>query len=110
MGFLPASKVPDFVVLRNQKPVGRTPDGQNIVAAEKVTVSIKDVIAHNGPRVPSFEDSPKTQNTAMVAVTLKGRQPGAAMLSQLDGIGKAWIDYWSKVTGGVATMTISPGR
>lgn len=110
MGFLPASKVPPFVVLRNQKPVGRTPEGQNIVAAEKVTITIQDVIAHNGPRVPSFENSPKTQNSAMVAVTLKGRQPSAAMLSQLEGIGKAWIDYWSKITGGVATMTMNPGR
>ena len=110
MGFLPASKVPPFVVLRNQKPVGRTPEGQNIVAAEKVTITIQDVIAHNGPRVPSFENSPKTQNTAMVAVTLKGRQPSAAMLSQLEGIGKAWIGYWSKVTGGVATMTMDTGR
>jgi len=110
MGFLPASKVPDFFVLKNQKPVGRSAEGQTIVAAEKVRITIQDVIAHNGPRVPSFENSPKTQNTAMVAVTLKGRQPSAAMLSQLEGIGKAWIDYWSKVTGGVATMTLSPGR
>ena len=37
MGFLPASKVPDFFILRNQQNVGRTPEGQNIVKAEKVT-------------------------------------------------------------------------
>ena len=59
MGFLPASKVPDFFILRNQQNVGRTPEGQNIVKAEKVTITIQDVIAHNGPRVPSFENSPK---------------------------------------------------
>jgi hypothetical protein len=110
MGFLPASKVPDFFILRNQKPAGRSAAGQTMVAAEKVTITINDVIAHNGPRVPSFEDAPKAYNTAMVAVTLKGRQPGAAMLAQLEGIRAAWIDYWSKVTGGVSTMATDPGR
>jgi hypothetical protein len=110
MGFLPASGVPDFFILRNQRSVGRSPEGQNIVAAEKVRITIQDVIAHNGPRVPSFENSPKAYNTAMVAVTLKGRQPSAAMLSQLEGIGAAWAGYWSKITGGVSTMSMSTGR
>jgi hypothetical protein len=110
MGFLPASKVPDFFVLRNQRPVGKSPEGTAIVASDKVRITIQDVIAHNGPRVPSFEDSPKAYTTAVVAVTLKGRQPSAAMLSQLEGIGKAWMGYWSKVTGGVSTMATSNGR
>jgi len=110
MGFLPASRVPDFFILRNQQSVGRTPEGQNIVRAEKVTITIQDVIAHNGPRVPSFENSPKALNTAIVAVTLHGRQPSQAMLTQLEGIGAAWIGYWSKVTGGVSTMSTSTGR
>ena len=108
MGFLPASKVPDFFILRNQQNVGRTPEGQNIVKAEKVTITINDVIAHNGPRVPSFENSPKAYNTAIVAVTLHGRQPTPAMLTQLEGIATAWKGYWSKVTGGVSTMDTKP--
>jgi hypothetical protein len=110
MGFLPASGVPDFFVLRNQRMVGRTPEGQAIYAAEKTPVTIQDVIAHNGPRVPSFEESPKVQNTAMVSVTIKARKPSAAMLEQIEGIRTAWIGYWSKVTGGVATMTTTTGR
>jgi hypothetical protein len=110
MGFLPASKVPDFFILRNQQNVGRTPEGQNIVKAEKVTITIQDVIAHNGPRVPSYENSPKALTTAIVAVTLHGRQPSRAMLTQLEGIRSAWIGYWSKVTGGVSSMSTSTGR
>lgn len=110
MGFLPASGVPDFFILRNQQSVGRTPEGQNIVKAEKVRITIQDVIAHNGTRVPSFEDSPKAYNTAIVAVTLNGRKPTDAMLTQLQGIRGAWINYWSKVTGGVSTMSTTTGR
>ena len=60
--------------------------------------------------MPSFANSPKAYNTAVVAVTLHGRQPSPAMLSQLEGIRKAWIGYWSKVTGGVSTMSTSTGR
>jgi hypothetical protein len=44
----------------------------------------------------------------MVAVTIKGRQLSAAMLKQLEGIGAAWVGYWSKVTGGVSTMSLEP--
>lgn len=108
MGLLPASAVPDFFVLRNQTVVGRTPEGNAIYRGEKIPITIRDVIAHNGPRVPSFETSPKAYSTAMVAVTLPGRKPSAAMFSQIEGIGAAWVAYWSKVTGGVATMTTSP--
>ena len=110
MGFLPPSKVPDFLILRNQQNVGRTPEGHNIVKADKATITIQDVISHNGPRVPSFEDAPKAYNTAIVAVTLHGRRPSAAMLSQLEGIAAAWKGYWTKVTGGVSTMATSTGR
>jgi hypothetical protein len=110
MGFLPASKVPDFFILQNQRTVGRTPEGQTIVSAEKVPITIQDVIAHNGPRVPSFDDAPKAYTTALVAVTLNGRRPSDAMRAQLEGIRTAWIGYWSKVTGGVSTMETSPGR
>jgi hypothetical protein len=110
MGFLPASAVPDFFVLRNQRNVGRSPEGNLIVAAEKIPVTIRDVIAHNGPRIPSYENSPKDYNTAIVAVTLHGRQSSTAMLNQLAAIRAAWIGYWSKVTGGVSTMSTSTGR
>jgi hypothetical protein len=110
MGFLPASGVPDFFVLRNQQNAGRTPEGRTIVKADKVRITIQDVIAHNGPRVPSFEDAPKALNTAIVAVTLKGRPPTNAMLAQLEGIRTAWIGYWSKVTGGVSTMSTTTSR
>jgi hypothetical protein len=110
MGLLPASGVPDFFILRNQRNAGRSPEGNTIVAAEKVRITIQDVIAHNGPRAPSYENSPKALNTAIVAVTLHGRQPTPAMLTQLEGIGAAWIDYWSKVTGGVSTMSTSADR
>ena len=110
MGLLPASAVPDFFVLRNQRAVGRTPEGNTIYAAEKIPITIKDVIAHNGPRVPSFEHAPKAFNTAMVAVTLHGQKPSVAMLTQLEGIRAAWIGYWSKVTGGVSTMTTTTSR
>jgi hypothetical protein len=105
MGLLPASAVPNFFVLRNQRVVGRTPDGNNIYRGDKIPITIKDVIAHNGPRVPSFETSPKAYNTAMVAVTLHGRKPTAEMLRQIERIRAAWIAYWSEVTGGVSTMT-----
>jgi hypothetical protein len=109
MGLLPASGVPDFFVLRNPRTISKSPAG-TVVAAEKVRITIEDVIAHNGPRVPSYENAPKTFNTAIVAVTLNGRRPSPAMIAQLEGIRTAWIGYWSRVTGGVSSMSANPGR
>jgi hypothetical protein len=60
--------------------------------------------------VPSYENAPKTFNTAIVAVTLNGRRPSPAMIAQLEGIRTAWIGYWSRVTGGVSSMSANPGR
>ena len=51
------------------------PKARTSSPADKMPITIQDVIAHNGPRVPSFENSPKALNTAIVAVTLHGRQP-----------------------------------
>ena len=76
-----------------------------VVSADRIDITIEDVIAHNGPRAPSFEDAPKDFSTAFVAVVLPGRTPSAELLERTEGVRRQWITYWEKVTGGVATMS-----
>lgn len=73
--------------------------------ADRIDISIDDVIAHNGPRVPTFEDAPKNFTTAFVAVVLPGRTPSPELLERTDGIRRQWIEYWHTVTGGVSMMS-----
>ena len=35
---------------------------------------------------------------------------GDGTFTQLEGIATAWKGYWTKVTGGVSTMSTSTGR
>jgi hypothetical protein len=109
IGVLAPQDVPDFFLLTNTESAGRDDQGRPIVRADKIDVTIDDIIAHNGPRVPSFENAPKDFATAFVAVVLPGHTPSPELLERTDGIRRQWMSYWSKVTGGVATMSTSLG-
>ncbi len=105
IGVLAPEDVPDFFLLRNTRPVGQDDQRRQIVRADKIDITIQDIIAHNGPRVPAFEDAPKDFSTAFVAVVLPGQRPSPELLERTDAIRRQWIHYWTRVTGGVATMS-----
>ncbi|HSR43360.1 MAG TPA: hypothetical protein VLL48_14325, partial [Longimicrobiales bacterium] len=110
IGVLAPEGVPDFFLLTNTERAGIDDQGRPILRADRIDVTIDDIIAHNGPREPSFEDAPKEFATAFVAVVLPGRTPSAELLERTDGIRRQWIDYWATATGGVATMSTSLER
>ena len=105
IGVLAPEDVPPFFLLRNARPLGRDSQGRQRVQADRIDITINDVIAHDGPRVPSFEDAPRDFTTAFVAVVLPGQTPSPALLERTDAIRRQWITYWEKITGGVATMS-----
>jgi hypothetical protein len=111
MGLLPASEVPPFFLLEGTQRVGESDDGRPVfTAANRIDITIDDIIAHNGPRAPAFEDSQREFTTAVVAVVLPGQQPSPELLEQADAIRRGWVTYWSRVTGGVGTMSTSLGE
>jgi len=75
-----------------------------VYGGDPLTVTIEDVIAANGPRLPAFEDSQREFKTGMVAIVLNGAEPSRPLLENLQGIRDEWVHYWSKTTGGVASM------
>ena len=100
--------MPDFFVLPNQRNVDRTPDGNTIVAAEKVTVTIQDVIAVEGERKPDVDRAQKQFNTGIVVIVERGKTPSQELIDRANGIRLAWIDYFTTTTGHRASMTASP--
>lgn len=107
MGLLPAADVPDTFFLRNLARVGTDERGNPVYIGDPVTVTVEDVIARNGPRRPSFQESQKQFNTGMVGIVLNDAEPSSELIERLNGIRETWIDYWATVTGGVASMTVS---
>jgi hypothetical protein len=61
-------------------------------------VTIDDVIAAVGPRVPSAADSPKVFRQAFVYVVSAGRTAEPAAIAKLDRIRVAWDQFLSSAT------------
>ena len=108
MGLVSPSEVPDFFLLRNLQPVGRDANGHRIFKADRIKVTINDVIAAEAPREPDVDHAQKHFNTGMVIVLRHGDQPSPQLLKDVNGIRLRWMDYWTTVTGHRATMTTNP--
>ena len=71
-------------------------------------MTIQDVIAAEGPRLPGVDKSQRQFNTGMVIVVQHGARPSGKLIERTEGIRKQWIDYFSITTGRRASMTASP--
>jgi hypothetical protein len=108
MGLLAPSEVPDFFILRNLQRQGVDANGHPIFKADRTKVTINDVIAVEGPRLPDVDHSQKKFNTGMVIVLQHGHKPPPDLIKNVEGISQRWIDYWATTTGHRSEMTTSP--
>ncbi len=108
MGLIAPGEVPDFFILRNLVPAGKDGNGRPIFKADRTKVTIQDVIAAEGPRLPDVAHSQRHFNTGMVVVVEHGKTPGKELLDRTEGIRLRWMDYWETTTGHRSTMTANP--
>jgi hypothetical protein len=105
MGLISPAEVPDFFILRNLVAAGKDANGHPIFKADRTKVTIQDVIANEGPRVPDVDHSQRKFNTGMVVVVEHGKKPSPELIERTNGIREQWIKYWAITTGGRASMT-----
>ena len=109
MGLAKPEEVQPFFMLRNLQRTGQTDaEGRPIYRGEKVTITINDVIAAMGPRMPAYDVAQKQFNTGIVVITESGKKPTPELITHANNIAQKWVEYWSKTTGGRATMTVNP--
>jgi hypothetical protein len=109
MGLAKPQEVQPFFILRNlRRTGGQDAEGHPIYTGEKTVITIDNVIAAMGPRLPDFDHAQKKFNTAIVVMTMHGKQPTPELITAANNISQHWIAYWSKVTGGRSVMTVSP--
>jgi hypothetical protein len=108
IGLIPAVEVPDFFLLSNLAPAGKDANGRSIFRAEREKVTIKDVIAAEGPRLPDVDHSQREFNTGIVVVIEHGQKPSQELLERASGIRQQWIRFWAIVTGHHASMNADP--
>lgn len=105
MGFVTPEEVPDFFLLRNLVPAGKDANGHRVFKADRVKVTIQDVIAAEGTRKPDVDHSQRKFNTGMVMVVEHGAKPSPELIERTKAIGERWIDYFETTTGHRAAMT-----
>ncbi|MES2357961.1 MAG: hypothetical protein V4529_06410 [Gemmatimonadota bacterium] len=109
MGLARPDEVPPFFILRNLKRTGhQDANGHPIYTGDRTNITIQDVIAAMGPREPDFAHSQKKFNTAIVVMTMHGKQPTKELIAAANNIGEHWIRYWAKTTDGRSVMTVNP--
>jgi hypothetical protein len=71
-------------------------------------ITIQDVIAAEGPRLPDVNHSQRHFNTGIVVIVEHGRKPSAELIKRANDIRRQWIDYWTITTGRRSSMTVDP--
>lgn len=105
MGLIGPSEVPDFFILRNLVATGKDVNGHPIFKADRTKVTIQDVIAAEGPRLPDVDHSQKQFNTGMVVVVEYGNEPSKELMDRTNAISERWRDYWVTTTGHRSSMS-----
>jgi hypothetical protein len=108
MGLISAAEVPDFFLLTNLVSVGKDTNGQSVFRAERTKVTLQDVIAAEGPRLPDVDHSQRRFNTGIVVVVEHGEHPSRELIERANGIRQQWNEYWETTTGHRASMTVNP--
>jgi hypothetical protein len=108
MGLISATEVPDVFLLTHLAKAGKDLNGHPIFKADRTKITIQDVIAAEGPRLPDVDHSQRNFNTGIVVVVEHGQSPSPQLIEQGNGIRRQWIDYWETATGHRASMTAEP--
>lgn len=105
MGFVSPDEVPDFFVLDSLTRVGSDSLGRGVFRAHRTGITIQDVTAAQGARVPDAAHSQRQFNTGFVVLVEHGQSPAPELLRRVDGIRRQWMIFWDVVTGHRASMT-----
>jgi hypothetical protein len=108
MGLIAAAEVPDFFIVRPLARIGPDANGRPTFKGQRMKITIQDVIAAEGPRLPDVNHSQRYFNTGIVVIVEHGRTPSAELINRANGIRRQWIDYWAIATGRRASMTVDP--
>jgi hypothetical protein len=108
MGLISAAEVPDFFLLKNLVAIRKDANEHPVFKADRTKVTIEDVIAAEGKRLPDVQHSQRKFNTGIVLMVEHGQAPSRQLIERANGIRRQWIKYWATTTGNRAAMTVSP--
>ncbi len=105
MGLADANEVPESFLLRDLRRVGVGADGRDLYRGEKEVVTIDQIIAAEGPRVPAPADAQTVFNAGFVYLVEPGKTPDADMLALHRAYRDQVVADWASATGGRSEIT-----
>ena len=107
MGLRGASQVPPFTLIENPtEHPERLPEVGATITGTAKTITIDDVIAAEGPRVPSVDDSPKRFKVGFVLLVRPGRDAEGSELAGINAIRDAFATRTVILTEGKAIVEV----
>ena len=100
MGLVDASEVPDTFFLRNLRRIAG-----DRYTAEKDIVRIEDIIASEGPRLPSAVDAQTAFNVGFVYLVEPGKAVNPELLALHAAVRDEVIEHWARTTGERSQIT-----
>ncbi len=106
MGLIPPAEVPDFYYLDNVQglPPETAPSIGETLVGTRTDVSVDDVVAVEGPRVPASDDAPRVFKMAFVLLGRDGEPVSQESINQVNRVRRQWQGYFRQATGGTGTV------
>lgn len=101
MGLIPPSEVPDFTVV---VPEDLTDNVSKTILGTFKNISINDIIAKYGERIPSYQSSQKNFRMAYILLSKKDETPAQYQLNAVNYIAQNYPSWWNSMTYGKSTI------
>jgi hypothetical protein len=104
MGLIPPGDVPPFYYVDGCASREEAPQIGALIQGRRVDVTIDQVIAAEGPRVPAANKAPHSFNMAFIIVSPPGQFPSEEAIAKVDRLRAAWEPYFIQITDGIGTV------
>lgn len=111
MGFRDPGQVGPMFYVDSVTGTSRTPSSAPAIgitfSGTRRNLSINDIIAVEGPRIPTVAASPKVFKQAFILLVQRGTAPSNADVAKLERFRQRWQEFFAQATDGLGTVDTS---
>jgi hypothetical protein len=104
MGLIGPTDVPPFFYVDQCRNAAAAPEIGIGLLGNRVDLTIDDVIAAEGPRVPPAKKAPHSFTMAFILVAPPGQFPSEEEIAKVDRFRAAWEPYFAQITNGLGSV------
>jgi IPT/TIG domain-containing protein len=107
MGFRDPNQVGPMFFVDNVTGTTRTPSSAPAIgisfSGTRQNLTVNDIIATEGPRIPTVAAAPKVFKQAFILLVQSGTSPSNAEVAKLDRFRQRWQEFFGQATEGLGT-------